>query len=225
MMRFARVVSCVLFGLLTMAASGQAQTPGAPDSSKFYAEFEAGASLGHKSSGFYGGEAGYRIWDSQSWGSFAVFAEVGHQGNVGTSALDAKATAIADAAGADSADASYKITYYDFGVRYVPKQMIKMLHPYGILGFGGASVTAQTNFVVNGTVVPPESLGIQTGADLDGTVTKGYFMVGGGVTYPFQKRYFVDGSFRYGYVMKSSDIENDSGISTVRFSIGVGLTF
>ncbi len=94
-----------------------------------------------------------------------------------------------------------------------------------MVGFVGASVTAQTNFIVNGTVGPPESLGIQTGADLDGTVTKGYFMLGGGVTYPFGKRYFVDGSFRYGYVMKSSDIENDSGISTVRASIGVGLTF
>jgi len=219
MMRFARVVSCVLFALLAMAASGQAQTPAASDSSKFYAEFETGASLGHKSSGFYGGEAGYRIWNS-----LAVFAEVGHQGNVGTSALDAKAKTIADAVGATS-DASYKVTYYDFGVRYVPNVTLKMLHPYAMLGFGGASVTAQTNFIVNGTVVPPESLGIQTGADLDGTVTKGYFMLGGGVTYPFGKRYFVDGSFRYGYVMKSSDIDNDTGISTVRASIGVGLTF
>src|SRR5262245_20997917 len=219
MMRFARVVSCVLFGLLLMAANGQAQTPGASDSSKFYAEFETGASLGHKSSGFFGGEAGYRIWDK-----LAVFAEVGHQGNVGTSALDAKAKNIADAVGATS-DASYKVTYYDFGVRYVPTVTLKMLHPYAMVGFGGASVTAQTNFIGNGTLVPPQSVGIQTGADLDGTVTKGYFMLGGGVTYPFGKRYFVDGSFRYGYVMKSGDIENDSGISTVRASIGVGLTF
>jgi len=218
MMRFARVVSCVLFSLLAVTTRSQAQTPGASDTSKFYVEFDTGASLGHKSSGFYGGEAGYRVWNSVS-----VFAEVGHQGNVGTSALDAKAKTVADAVGATS-DASYKVTYYDFGVRYVFNAG-STVHPYGIVGFGGASVTAQTNFIVNGTVVPPESLGIQTGSDLDGTVTKGYFMLGGGVTYPFGKRYFVDGSFRYGYVMKSGDIDNDSGISTVRASIGIGVTF
>ncbi|HEY7285204.1 MAG TPA: outer membrane beta-barrel protein [Vicinamibacterales bacterium] len=219
MMRFARVVSCVLFGLLAMSARGQAQTPGASDTSKFYVEFETGASLGHKSSGFYGGEAGYRVWRN-----VAVFAEVGHQGNVGTSDLDAKAKTVADAVGATS-DASYKITYYDFGARYTPEITFGMVHPYAIVGFGGASVTAQTNFIVNGSVVPPESLGIQTGSDLDGTVNKGYFMIGGGVTYAFGKRYFVDGSFRYGYVMKSSEIDSDSGISTVRASIGVGVTF
>ncbi|HEX7136862.1 MAG TPA: hypothetical protein VF219_03410 [Vicinamibacterales bacterium] len=219
MMRFARVVSCVLFALLAMAARGQAQTPGASDTSKFYVEFDTGASLGHKSSGFYGGEGGYRIK-----GPLAVFAEVGHQGNVGTSALDAKAKLIADAVGA-TADASYKITYYDFGVRYTPDVTLGAVHPYAAVGFGGASVTAQTNFFVNGAAVPPESLGIETGSDLDGTVTKGYFMVGGGVTYTFGKRYFVDGSFRYGYVMKSSQIDNDAGISTVRASIGIGVTF
>ena len=78
MMRFARVVSCVLFGLFAFAARGQAQTsqaptPGASDTSKFYVEFNGGATLGHRSSGFYGGEGGYHIT-----GPFAVFAEVGH---------------------------------------------------------------------------------------------------------------------------------------------------
>jgi hypothetical protein len=219
MMRFARVVSCALLCLFAFAARGQAQTPGASDTSKFYVEFDTGASLGHKSSGFFGGEAGYRIT-----GPIAVFAEVGHQGNVGTSALDAKAKIVADAVGA-TADASYRVTYYDFGVRYTPDVTLGTVHPYAILGFGGASVTAQTTFFVNGTAVPPESLGIATGSDLDGTETKGFFMFGGGVTYVFGKRYFVDGSFRYGYVMSKSAIENDSGINTVRASIGVGVTF
>src|SRR5262245_36684784 len=97
MMRFARVVSCVLFGLLALAARGQAQTPGASDTSKFYVEFNGGATLGHRSSGFYGGEGGYHIT-----GPFAVFAEVGHMAEVGTDALDAKAKSLADAVGATS---------------------------------------------------------------------------------------------------------------------------
>jgi Outer membrane protein beta-barrel domain len=219
MMRFARVVSCVLFGLLALAARGQAQTPGASDTSKFYVEFDTGASLGHKSSGFFGGEAGYRIT-----GPIAVFAEGGHIGTVGTSALDAKAKKIADAVGATS-DASYSINYFDAGIRFTPDMVLGAVHPYLAVGFGAASVTAQTTFFVNGAAVPPESLGIQTGSDLDGAETKGFFTFGGGVTYVFGKRYFVDGSFRYGYVMSKSTIENDSGINTVRASIGVGVTF
>jgi hypothetical protein len=219
MMRFARVVSCVLLSLLALSATSEAQTPGASDTSRFYVEFDTGAALSHKSSGFYGGEAGYRIV-----GPVAVFVEAGHMGKVGSSALDAKANKIADAVGA-TADANYKITYFDAGIRYTPDMTFGSVHPYLAFGFGAADVTAQTTFSVNGAVVPPESLGIATGSDLDGSETKGFFTFGGGVTYLFGKRYFVDGSFRYGYVMSKSAIENDSGINTVRASIGVGVTF
>jgi len=221
MMRFVRVVSCVLFGLLALAARGQAQTqtPVPSETSKFYVEFNGGATLGHRSSGFYGGEGGYHIT-----GPFAVFAEVGHMAEVGTDALDTKAKTIADAVGATS-DAMYKITYFDAGVRYTPELKLGMVRPYLTAGYGFANVTAQTTFFVNGTAVPPEQLGIQTGSDLDGTENKGFFMFGGGVTYTFRSRYFVDGSFRYGYVLAKGDLENDSGINTLRASIGVGITF
>ena len=224
MTRFARVVSCVLFGLFAFAARGQAQTsqaptPGASDTSKFYVEFNGGATLGHRSSGFYGGEGGYHIT-----GPFAVFAEVGHMAQVGTDSLDAKAKSLADAVGATS-DAMYKITYFDVGVRYTPDMKLGTVRPYVTAGYGLASVTAQTTFFVNGAAVPPDQLGIQLGSDLDGTENKGFFMFGGGVSYTFGSRYFVDGSFRYGYVLSKSDLENDTGINTMRASIGVGITF
>jgi opacity protein-like surface antigen len=205
--------------LLCLAARGQAQTSGASDTSKFYVEFDTGASLGHRSSGFFGGEAGYRIT-----GPYAVFVEGGYMPNVGTSALDEKAKTIADFVGATS-DARYKIGYFDAGLRYTPSAMLGTVHPYLAVGFGFANVNAQTTFFVNGAAVPPESLGIATGSDLEGSEIKGLFTVGGGVTYPFGKRYFVDGSFRYGYVMSKGSIENDTGINTFRLSIGAGVAF
>ena len=219
MMRFARIVSCVLFGLLAVAARSQAQTPGASDTSKFYVEFNGGAALGNRSSGFFGGEAGYRIA-----GPIAVFAEGGHMAKVGSDGLDSKAKTLADAVGATS-DAFYKVNYFDAGVRYSPDVNLGSVHPYLSLGYGVASVTAQTTFFVNGSAVPPESLGIVFGSDLEGTETKGFLMFGGGVSYTFGKRYFIDGSFRYGHIMPKSEIENDTGVNTVRASIGVGVTF
>lgn len=145
---------------------------------------------------------------------------------VGSSDLDARAQTIGNAVGATTS-ASYKISYYDGGVRYNPQILFRnMFEPYLELGFGGATVTAQTTFAVNGTVVPPESLGVQLGEDLSGTVGKGFIMFGGGATYAFATRYFADGSLRYGHVLaRTSVIENDTGINTLRLQFGVGIRF
>ena len=221
MVRFARVLSYAVIGLLAVAARVQAQAAPVLDTSRFYAEFTGGANFGHTSSGTLGAEGGYRIK-----GPWQVFFEAGHMFTVGSSDLDARAQTIGNAVGATTS-ASYKISYYDGGVRYNPQVAFRnMFEPYLELGFGGATVTAQTTFVVNGTVVPPESLGVQLGEDLSGTVGKGFIMFGGGATYAFATRYFADGSLRYGRVLaRTSVIENDTGINTLRLQFGVGIRF
>src|SRR5262245_51475306 len=105
MMRFVRVVTCVVIGLTAVAAQSQAQTPGATDESNFYAGLTLGATFGHKSSGSVGGEAGGQV------GPVGIFLEGGHMMNVGTEDLDARALTIANAVGA-TASASYKVNYF-----------------------------------------------------------------------------------------------------------------
>jgi hypothetical protein len=221
MVRFARVVSYAVIGLLAVAARVQAQAAPVLDTSRFYAEFTGGANFGHTSSGTLGAEGGYRIK-----GPWLVFFEAGHMFTVGSSDLDARAQTIGTAVGATTS-ASYKINYFDGGVRYNPKIAFRnMFEPYLELGFGGASVTARTTFAVNGMVVPPESLGVSLGDDLDGTVGKGFIMFGGGANYAFAGRYFADASLRYGHVLaRTSVIENDTGINTLRLQFGVGIRF
>lgn len=224
MVRFARLVSCVVFGFMAAGSAAQAQTPAAPaaasqDAERFWAAFDFGATFGHKSSGFYGGEGGYKLTPL-----LGIYVEGGHMGNVGTEALDERAQKIANAVGGTSS-ASYEINYFDVGVRYTPVMQLSV-HPYIMGGFGLAHVRAETTISINGQPVPPESLGIQFGNDLNGTTNKGLFVIGGGVTYPFKTRYFVDGSFRYGRVFaKTSEIEGDTGINTQRLSVGIGVKF
>jgi len=219
MMRFARIVSCVVILLVALAAPGRAQTAAA-DASRYYAEFNVGATFGHKSSGSVGGEAGYKLT-----GPYTVFVEGGRMFNVGTSDLDQRATLIANAVGA-TASSSYKVNFLDGGIRYEPTAMLSMLHPYLAVGFGWAQVKAETAFAVNGTTVPPETLGVALGDDLNGTVSKAILVIGGGVTYPFASRYFVDGSYRYGRIFpRTGVIENDSGINTNRLQVGIGARF
>jgi opacity protein-like surface antigen len=218
MMRFARVVSCVLVGLLAVAGRSEAQPP-AGDESRFYAGLTLGATFGHKSSGSVGVEAGGLIS-----GPIGIFLEGGRMMNVGTEDLDARALRIANAVGA-TASASYKVNYFAVGVRVAPDFALRA-RPYVVLGFGLAQVRAETALAVNGTTVPPENLGVQFGSDLNGSEKKGYFTIGGGVMYPLMTRFFVDGSYRYGRIGAKTDvIENDKGINTNRLQIVIGAKF
>jgi opacity protein-like surface antigen len=224
MKRFACVVSCVLFALLAAATAARAQAQAGSDSSRYYAEFVTAATLGHKSSGSVGGEGGYHLM-----GPYTIFFEAGHMANVGTKDLDNRAALIANAVGA-TFSTSYKITYYDVGLRYKPTRVFRvfqnMLYPYLAVGVGVAHVRSETELAVNGTTVDPLTLGVQFGADLDGSVNKALLVIGGGVTYPFMRRYFVDGSYRYGHIFaRTSVIDDDKGINTSRLQIGVGVRF
>jgi opacity protein-like surface antigen len=221
MMRFARVVSCVVIGFVAFGARASAQTPAGTASSepRFYAAIDFGATFGHKSSGFFGGEAGARIT-----GPLAVFLEGGQMRNVGSQDLDDRAFLIANAVGA-TASASYRINYFDVGVRYTPDMAWKA-RPYVVFGVGLAEVRATTSLAINGTTVDPASLGVQFGNDLNGTARKPFITVGGGVTYPLMKRLFFDGSFRYGRVLPNEEEgASDSGINTQRLQFGIGFRF
>ncbi len=220
MMRCARVATLWLVGILSGgAAFAQTSTPSTGSERPFYAELDVAATLGHKSDQSVGGEAGMRILSGLD-----VFLEGGRMGNVGTTELDARALKIANAVGASSS-ASYKVNYFDAGVRYtVP--VTSMAHPYLAFGVGMAQVTSETVLSVNGSAVPPASLGVQFGSDLNGTERKALIMFGGGATVTFATRYFVDLSYRYGRILpKTSVIDGDVAINTQRAQVGVGVRF
>ena len=218
MMRVVRVVSCALMVALACAAPSAAQTS-TSDDSRVYAGVSFGATFGHKSSGSVGAEVGGMLT-----GPVGIFLEGGRMMNVGTESLDTRATRIANAVGA-TASASYKVNYFAVGVRIAPDYALRF-RPYFVVGGGLAQVKAETALAVNGTTVPPESLGVQFGSDLNGSEKKGYFTLGGGVFYPIMNRFFVDGSYRDGRVgKKTSEIENDEGINTNRLQLVVGVRF
>ena len=221
MMRVARVVSFVFLGTLVLAARGQAQTPAAAsgDSSKFFAAFDVAATFGHKSSGSFGGEVGMRVARE-----FGVSIEGGHMNNAGTEDLDQRALLIGNTVGA-TVSAAYKVNFFDAAIRYAPNMGWKA-QTYVLFGVGVAEVKAETVLTVNGNSVTPESLGVQFGNDLNGSVKKPLIVFGGGAMYPVRNNLFIDGSLRYGRILpKTSEIEGDKGINTLRAQVGIGLTF
>ncbi len=219
MMRLSRLVMLSMMVLLCTRAATAQTSATAPADPPFYGEFGFGPTFGHHSSGFYGGEIGYRFWEGLS----AAF-EVGHMGNVGSQNLDDRASMIADSIGA-TYSASYQVTYFDFGLRYafnMPRHAIK---PYVAFGVGAAKVNAETVLSVNGTPVTPDSVGVTFGNDLNGSETKSFFTIGGGATANFKERFFGDLSFRYAHIGTSSDIDGDVGVNTSRLQFAVGVRF
>ena len=224
MMRIARVVPMLFAITLGCASMLRAQTAAAPaaDETPGYAEFNAGATFGHKSDASFGGEGGYRIHRD-----LFLFGEVGHIGNAASADLESRAINIANNVGA-TANVIAKVTYFDFGGRYVFVTNSPKIHPYVTGGFGAATVTTDTSFSVNGTVVPPDSLGITLGTDLAGTQTAPYLMFGGGANVDFGSRYFADISYRYGRVFGKTDsngVATLEAFNTNRLQVGVGIKF
>jgi len=221
MMRLVRVATVAAWSFLAGAGLSQAQTPTAagPDESRAYLEVTAGGTFGHNTSGSFGGEAGVRVMKGLD-----VFLEGGRMKNIGSDDLDSRAQKIATAVGAVST-AHYEVNFGDIGVRYRPP-MTGMVHPYVALGGGLSQVRSVTTFTVGGAVTPPASLGILPGSDLEGAVKKGILIIGGGAVVSFAKSFFADGSVRYGRIFpKTSQIENDVAISTLRIQIGLGVKF
>jgi opacity protein-like surface antigen len=210
--RFAMVLAAALtLGIST--AQAQTATPSTTDG-KFSAEIAVAATLGHKSASSFGVELDYRLTDR-----WTPFFEVGRMRNVATSDVDARANKIAQGI-QGSANAIQKATYYDFGTQY-RFEPYGMWHPYLAVGIGAARVTTETSFQI-GTA----DVDLAPGLDLQGTVTKPFMMIGGGVTVPFAGRYYADGSYRYGRIFaREGVIDADTGNNTQRLQIGVGIRF
>jgi opacity protein-like surface antigen len=216
MKRFACVAAVCLVAILSLGVSA-AQAQSVPEQ-KMYGEFNFGPTLGHQSSGFVGGDFGYRLTPGLD-----VVAEISHMSNVGTSDLDNRATIIANALGG-TASSAFKVFEFAAGVRYrVP--IASRFEPYVLAEFGVANVKTEVAFTVNGTVIDPPSQGVQLGADLSGTLYKPIFVVGFGVNREFKKRYFADLGYRFGEIFASDAFETDTGIPTQRIILGVGVRF
>ncbi len=208
------MIFAAAFTLGASVVRAQTPTPAAGTEGKFSAEIAAAATLGHTSSGSFGGELGYRVVDK-----WIVSFEFGRMRNIATSDLAARARVIADAI-QGTANATQKATYYDFVARYslTPRGM---WHPYLAGGLGAATVTTKTSYQAGSPDVV-----VSLGSDLQSSLAKPLLVIGGGVTVPFASRYFVDGSYRYGRIFaRTGAIENDNGINTQRVQIAFGIRF
>jgi opacity protein-like surface antigen len=227
MKRCVRVAIVSLLGALYLgAASARAQTATPAGSDRqVYVELTAGPTLGHKSDASIGGEFGWRLGSSLD-----LFFEGGHVGNAATTDFEARGIKIANSvsttANSVTANAFERVNYFDVGVRYrftaTPR-----VHPYVAAGFGVGRVTTLTDFALNGTTVPAESLGIQLGGDLSGTFRRPFGMFGLGTNIDFDNRYFADVSYRYGRVSgQATDSETElEAVPTQRIQFGVGIRF
>jgi opacity protein-like surface antigen len=227
-----RVTRLVLVWMTMMAAgvtAAQAQTSSS-DEGRYYGEFAVGPTLGHKSDSTVGGEFGMGLLDHlwQTGDRLEVFLEGGRMGNVATTDLDARALIIANFI-RGSASAVQKAKFFDIGVKYRGPVFAGMWRPYVGLGIGVAKVETLVNFVVNGSDVTsqlPALYGIELGNDLSDSLNKMFVVVPIGVHGNFLKRYFVDGSYRFGTIRpRPDDIEQDVAITTQRVQVGIGVRF
>jgi opacity protein-like surface antigen len=227
-----RVTRLVLMWMTMMAAgvtAAQAQTTSS-DEGRFYGEFAVGPTLGHKSDSTVGGEFGVGLLDSLwlTGDRLEVFFEGGRMGNVATTDLDARALIIANFI-KGSTSAVQKAKFFDIGLKYRGPVFAGMWRPYIGIGIGVAKVDTLVNFAVNGTDVTSQLsalYGIELGNDLSDSLNKTFVVVPVGIQGNFLKRYFVDGSYRFGSIRKSpDDIEQDVTITTQRVQVGVGVRF
>lgn len=228
MKRCARIAFWSVFGLVSVGVAAARAQPTSPAEQRLSVEVTGGPTLGHKSSGFIAGEIDWALTNK-----IDVFVEVGHMANVGTSNLDANANKLATdyfvntlGLPAQVGSTGIKVTHFDAGIRFHITPPSPKVHPYVIVGIGAASATTETTFTVNGQPIDPAAYGAALGGDLSGSNTKTILIFGGGITYPFSNRYFVDGGYRFGGILsKVSDIENDVTIKTQRIVFGVGMKF
>jgi opacity protein-like surface antigen len=218
MKRFGQLMIGVM--LATVGTPRLAHAQASPGS--WAVQFDTAATLGHSSSSSFGGEVDHRL--NKTWG---LAFEAGHMNNITSSAVQDRADVIANQIGA-TANPVQSATYYDLGlrVRLMPEGK---WNPYVTAGFGAAHVTTSTTFAVNGTDLTDAELAaklVALGADLDGSVTKPLMLLGFGVDLPIKERYFIGGSFRYGLIFpRSSEIDGDKSVNTLRLQLGIGIRF
>ncbi len=222
-MRVSRSAAVWMALLIVTASTAVARAQTAAPESRFYGEFTAAATLGHKSDSAVGGEVGMHIND---W--LDGFLEGGHMGNVATQDRDDRAATIASFIGGSST-VIQKANFLDIGAKYRGPAFARLWRPYVGFGVGFARVETISSFQVAGADVTSqlESVyGVVLGLDLSGKISKAFIVVPVGVQGTYGKWLVIDGSYRYGRIAaRPSDITQDVGISTQRVQVGVGIRF
>jgi opacity protein-like surface antigen len=213
----------IVLGIIAPVISVGAQTRSSDplNQSPCYIEIATGAAVGHRTSdALINIEAAMRLEQG-----VAIFVEGGRVGDVGTANLDARARRIADAIGA-TADAGYRITYADAGLR-VRLPFPTRVEPYISEAIGAARVRTETVFSSNGTRIDPTAHGsTPIGPDLDGSVTKLMMTWGAGAQIPITTHIIGDLSARFSRILaKGSLIADDDVINLLRLQAGVGVRF
>jgi opacity protein-like surface antigen len=205
-------IAALILAVGTAQARAQSSVATGP-----YAEFTTG---GAGSSALFGGEGGLRLntWD--------VFFEAGRMLNTKTAEMDAAAALIAQALPTGGQGATFQtkqpVSYFDVAVRY-KWPTTGRIQPYAAVGVGGAKVSRQVTFAVNGTDITAQlqnAYGVLLGGDLSGSEGAGLFTFGGGAQIDLRGRWFVDASYRYARVFLS-----DGGLNTNRVQVGFGARF
>jgi hypothetical protein len=206
---------------LGIAAAAHAQASEPPT---WYAEFTVGPTFGHTAGAQFGGEAGL------TYKGIQFFAEGGHMTDTTSSSVQQAADAITSVlamSGTASSQVKQPLSYYAGGVRY-ELRTDGLFHPYGSFAVGGATVTKDVKFILNGNDVTGQLLdyGIQLGLDLAGTQTKAMIEIGIGTHMDLPwltfltDRWFADVSYRYAHVYLEPD-----GLNTNRIQFGIGASF
>jgi hypothetical protein len=203
---------------LGMAAAARAQSIEPPT---WYAEFTIGPTFGHTAGLQLGGEAGL------TYKGIQFFVEGGYMTNTTSRDLQQAADAITSALammGTASSQVKQPLNYYAGGVRY-EIQTDGLFHPYGSFAVGGATVTKDVKFFLNGNDVTPQLLdyGIQLGLDLAGKQTKPMieFGLGTHMDLPWLgDHWFGDLSYRYAHVFLEPE-----GLHLNRLQFGIGMSF
>lgn len=214
------VLAVIVAAGMSLASEAQAQTAKEP-SGAWAAQADGGLTVGHQTSSAVGFEVGYWATDS-----LKIFVESSWMQDVSSAALDERADVIAGAIGATS-NMKEAATVIDLGVRYSFRQP-GTVRPFILGGFGLARVDVQPGFTINGDDITGSlpGYGVRLGLDLDGTVNKGFVVLGGGVNMPLNSRSFVEGSVRYGYIFpRGSAIPDDTGTNTTRLQLSFGVRF
>jgi len=166
----------------------------------------------------FGAEAFVRVA-----GRIAAFVEGSQLVNVPQDYVT-RAQAITTATGIPATVTGH-MTTFDAGARVLGPNWAHV-QAYVALGAGIARVQAATTFAVNGVTVTPDSVGIQLGPDLGGTVTKPLTTAGAGVTWSIARHLCGDVSIRQFWIApRTSQIPGDQWVTTTRIAAGFGVRF
>ena len=218
---FVTVAAAVCVTALGLAGQASAQPQGDRPLS---VQFGGGAAFGAHTSGAFAVEADYALKEQ-----FSAFAELAMIGQVAPSFIEQRANFVASAI-KGSVDVKDQATFGTFGLKYTMMPVAEAYHPYVGLGYSYGRIKKTANFTIGGTAVTEAKLlsdyGVQLGADLAGSTTKGGVAVLVGVTRSIGERLGLDLSYRLNrFLAKPDEIEGDGAIKAQRVQLNVLVRF